>query len=142
MKYILFLSMILIIVFLVLYNNKKMAIIKHQLMIAKNQNSSLRHKISNYSSISKIKISFLTPENKYGIIDSNTKILLAPVKDSVVLNTNGIKMEVYIIDMAEINNSLWYYVAIPSDNNINSRGWVNQKDFTILYSTSRNITKK
>ncbi|NLK94553.1 MAG: hypothetical protein GX275_05090 [Clostridiales bacterium] len=141
MKYILFLSLVGIIIFLIFYNNKKLAIIKHQLMLSNSQNSNLKSKLSNYYTISKIKIFYLTPTNRYGIINSNTNILLSPIKNSIVLNKSSIKMEVYVIDMAKINNEYWYYVATPSDDNINSRGWVNKNDFTVFYSNSKSVMK-
>ena len=50
MKYVIFLILIVCIIFIVISFDKKVAILKKQLLVANNQNTSLRVKIANYSS--------------------------------------------------------------------------------------------
>jgi hypothetical protein len=67
--------------------------------------------------------------------------LIAPIESSNLLQTTQVKMEVKILDKAEVLRDTWFYVALPIDSNINSRGWVKQSDFSLFYNNSRNITK-
>lgn len=125
-----------------IYNNKKLILLKQQLMLTNSQNNTLQKKLSNYSYRKNIEIKFLQPTNKGGIINKDSSVLISPIDNSPVLHKSNMKMEVYIIDKAEYSNNIWYYVALPLENNINSRGWVKENDFSIFYDDSTSISKK
>ena len=137
---ILFLIAAIGIISFIFINNKKILLLKQQLLLANNQNNKLKSKLNEFS-LKDIKLTFITPDNIKGILNKNTNVLLCPIKNSTVLHKTNIKMEVYIIDMVTYKNTTWYYVSLPLDNNINSRGWVNKSDFSIFYDNTKNISK-
>ena len=49
------------------------------------------------------------------------------------------KMEVKILDSAIIDNRTWFYVSLPVDTLYNCRGWINEDDFSLVYSLSKDI---
>lgn len=142
MKYILFLILILAISFIILYYDKKQSVLKKQLLIANSQNSNLRSKLSKYTKKSdSLKVKFLLSNSSMGLIKDGTNIFLAPIDDSALLHRSNVKMEVRILDKAEVSHETWYYIALPVDSNVNSRGWVKQNSFSLFYDNSKNITK-
>ncbi|MGG7179445.1 hypothetical protein ACQPU1_17905 [Clostridium paraputrificum] len=142
MKYILFLALILAIFCLLFYFDRKQSILRQQLLVANSQNSSLRSKLSKYTKKKEtIQIRYLHPNNPMGIIKEGSNILASPLYDSFLLHKSNVKMEVRILDKAEVLRETWYYIALPIDSNINSRGWIKQSDFSLFYDNSKNITK-
>ncbi|MCR6516226.1 MAG: hypothetical protein ACRDCB_04190 [Clostridium sp.] len=109
--------------------------------LPKDSNSKFRGNESSFSSKEKLEIEFLLPKEPRGILNENSNILLAPTLNSPILLKTNLKMEVIIIDRANHLGIYWYYVLLPVDSNINSRGWVKKTDFTYFYSNSNNITK-
>lgn len=143
MKYVLLLALVLIIIFSVIfYYSKEQSILRHKLLVVNSQNTSLRSELAKYKkSKEPIKIKFSIPNNPMGIIKENSNILIAPIENSALLHKNKIKMEVRILDKAQIKNQSWYYISLPVDDDINSRGWIQQKDFSLFYDNSKNIRK-
>lgn len=116
---------------LAIYYNKKILFLKHQLRIL-NKTSPKTNR--------NIRLTFFVPNSRGGIIKENSRVLISPLSQSQTLHKAKIKMEVYIIDMAKDYNNTWYYVSLPLDNNINSRGWVKSTDFSIMYSNSNSVS--
>lgn len=142
MKYVIFLILILCIVFIFISFDKKVAILKKQLLVANNQNTSLRAKVANYSSDREcVQIKFFMCPCNTGLINSNCNVFIAPLRSSCILNKSPVKMEVKLLDKAHVRGENWYYVSLPLDSNINSRGWVNENDFASFYNSSTNIIK-
>ncbi|MGL5085057.1 MAG: hypothetical protein ACRC68_04970 [Clostridium sp.] len=134
------------------YFDYRLSIARKQQMIASNQYNALREdykktiKTKSESTISRnrntnISIKFITPVSKAGITNLNISLYIAPLYDSPIIKLVNIRMEVNILDSAIINNQTWFYVALPLDTNINSRGWINKNDFSTLYSNSNAIRK-
>lgn len=143
MKYLVFVLFILVIICLVLYYEKKIFYYKKQLLIANNQIDRLQKKVPKINSMKKnrgVQIKFSIPNSNMGIINENSKIYISPLESSELVQHINIKMEVKILDKAEINNQIWYYISLPIDSNINSRGWVLQKNFSCFYGKSTDIT--
>lgn len=142
MKYLIFLLLVLIILFVIFYYENKHTTLRRQLIVANSQNNNLRSK---YAKVNKrkesLQIRYMQPSNSLGITKEGTLLYASPLDDSVVLQKPSVKMEVRILDKAEVFKQTWYYIALPVDTNINSRGWVKQSDFTLLYNNSKNITK-
>lgn len=126
----------------IIYSNKKLLLIKQQLMISNNQINNLKNKISRICPSGKIQLKFMIPHNKGGIIKENSKVLISPIENSLTLHKPNVKMEVYILDMVDHQSLTWYYVILPLENNINSHGWVRSIDFSILYNDSQMLYKK
>lgn len=144
MKYIIFILLILVIVFLVLYYERKLFSCRKQLLIANNQINSLKQRVPKINSGSKNKkfeIKFSAPNSNMGIIKENSNIYISPLESSELVQHINIKMEVKILDKAEINSEHWYYISLPMDSNINSRGWIPQKSFSYFYGNCTNVTK-
>lgn len=108
--------------------------------LLKNQLFTLRDKYNNYlNSQKEYSIEFLSIDHEYGIIHQNAKIYLYPNENSPVLQNINIDMQVTIVDKAISDNLTWYYVALPTDSNINSRGWVLESSFADLSSPVQEV---
>ena len=144
MKYILLLVLIsAVISIIIFYYTRQQSILRHQLLVVNSQNTKLKSKLSKYTNNkNSIKLKFIKPNTHMGIIKKESNVLIAPIDESILLHKNKIKMEVRILDKADVENVSWYYIALPVDENINSRGWVKQSDFSLFYDDSKNITKR
>lgn len=132
------------------YFDYKLSIARKQQMIASNQYTALRENYKkiiktksepNISRNTSISIKFITPVSKAGITNSNISVYIAPLYDSPILKNINIRMEANILDSAIIDNQTWFYVTLPIDTNINSRGWINKNDFSTIYSNSKSVEK-
>lgn len=126
-----------------LFYENKLNYSKRQLIVATRQVEDLRFRVS--SSVqrqnTKLLVKYLIPSNRMGLTNNSSTLFIAPLNDSPILQKFSVKMEVSILDKADINNESWFYVEVPSDNNINCRGWVKQKDFSLFYDSSRAMTR-
>lgn len=142
MKYLIFLLLVLILVFVVFYYENKLVTLRRQLLVANSQNNNLRGKYTRATKRKeKLQIRYLQPSSSLGITKEGTSLYASPLEDSDVLQQPNIKMEVRILDKAEVFKQVWYYISLPVDTNINSRGWVKHSDFTLIYNNSKNVTK-
>lgn len=150
MKYIIFFISALGIAGGYFYFDYKLSIARKQQMIATNQYTILRanykklaksRSTNNFSSNTNISVKFSTPISKAGITNPNISLYLAPLYDAPAIRNINIRMEVSILDSAEVNNETWFYVALPIDSTINSRGWINKNNFSTIYSNSKDVAK-
>lgn len=142
MKYILFLILLLAIVGLYIYYENRIALLRKQLMLTSNNYYKTKSQYSNLTKGSTINnIKFSIPLSKLGLTNNNTKVYLGPSNKLPVVKSLDIKMEVILLDKAELKNEIWYYVNLPIDSDINCRGWINQNDFSTIYSTTNDIIK-
>lgn len=150
MNFILLLISLLSIVGGYFYFDYKLSLARKQQMIASNQYAALRESykklVKNRSTTNikdkpNISVKFSNPPSKGGITNSNISLYLAPLYEAPTIKDINIRMETSILDSAEVNNEIWFYVALPIDTNINSRGWINKSDFFIIYNRSRNVSK-
>lgn len=132
------------------YFEYKLSMVRKQRMIASRQYIALREsykKLSNsklnYNLREDINLSikFSTPLYRFGITKPNISIYIAPVHDSQTIKYIKVPMEVQILDVADLNYETWFYVVLPIDSSINSRGWINKNDFSNLYTPFRTISK-
>lgn len=141
MKYIFFIILLATIFFIIVYYDRKQSILKHQLMVANNYNKHLQAILSRYeSNKTSLRVEFSTPSKLLGLIKEDTSIFLCPIENTFLMCRTNIKMEVHILDQCRINNSIWFYVTLPTDSNINCRGWVKSMSFAIFYETNSLIT--
>ena len=142
MKILTFFILILIIVGGYFYYNKKIELLKKQLMITRKQYSIIKDKYSNDKKLSeKIFIKFSIPNYNAGTLKSNSSLYLSPTNSSTIINNINTPTEIGILDCAQVGNDKWFYVNIPCRNSINNRGWVNSEDISIFYTNSSSITK-
>jgi REP element-mobilizing transposase RayT len=141
MKYIFFIILLATIFFIIVYYDRKQSILKHQLMVVNNYNRHLQEILSRYeSNKTNLRVEFSTPSKLLGLIKEDTSIFLSPIENTFLLCKTSIKMEVHILDQCRINNSIWFYVTLPTDSNINCRGWVKSVSFTMFYDAIPRIT--
>lgn len=117
--------------------NQKVSALRMDLMLSKQQILQLQNKFKTLETRSSdFTIEFLNTNDTSGIIMANTPVYLSPEKNSPTLQKVSSTIEVTILDKASINNSLWYYVSLPIDSNINSKGWVRCDDFSDIFTSS------
>lgn len=125
-----------------LYFNKQIILLKNKMIILINQNNILKTKLYIHTK-NNIFIQFFKPKYQIGILPKNSSLKLAPLNSSCNITTLSCDTEVLILDMALIDNLCWYYISIPSKNNINSHGWIQENSFLNLFSkVENNIIKK
>lgn len=142
MKYIIFILLASGIIFIYFYYNRKLELVRKQLILTRNQYSVVRDKYDNSKkNLGSLSVKFSIPNYKGGTLKANSKLYLSPLTSADILKCVNINTEIGILDCAEINNETWFYINIPSGNSINNRGWVNSKDITIFYSGSSSMSK-
>ena len=141
MKYIIFILLISCLVFTYFYYNRKIELLRKQLLITRNKYSVVRNKYDNSrKNISNLSVKFIIPTYKGGTLKSNSRLYLSPLFSSDILKEINNSTEVGILDCAEVINETWFYINIPSSSNLNCRGWVNSKDISIFYGGSSSVT--
>ena len=127
----LFILLISCIAFLYLYYNKKIDMLRKQLIINRNKYSSLQKNNINRNRNSKLLINFTSPNSKSGTLKAQSNIYLSPLYDSHILKSINIDTDVLILDCAELNNETWFYINLPESTPVNSKGWVNSKNLSL-----------
>ena len=142
MKYLIFLLLILSLASTYFYYNRKLELLKKQLMLTTTKYSSVKNKYNNdIRNLNNISIKFIIPSYKGATLKSNSKLYISPLSTSNILNSFNSNIEIAILDCAEVNNETWFYVNTPSKDNINCRGWINSNDISIFYSNTSSINK-
>ena len=114
--------------FLKSYDDKYIALQKNN-MLLKSQLSKIKEKYDLLdSSTQNCNLEFLTVDNHYGLLPKNTIVRISPSNNSC------------IVKKINTNDSTWYYVALPLDNNINSRGWVEEPAFSEISNSPIEIS--
>jgi len=140
MKYFIFTLLISALLFTYYYYNKKIELLRRQLMISQ------RKSYSNYNSNKRINpekviVKFSIPTYKSCSIKPNSNLYLSPLNSSIVLRTTVSSIEAGILDCADCYNETWFYINLPNSDDINCRGWINSKDISIFYSNSSSVSK-
>ncbi|MBW6411476.1 hypothetical protein KYD98_15415 [Clostridium sp. YB-6] len=135
MNFILFLLFILLVgggmFFLISSYEQKLSNLHHQLVVSKNQLSKLQKEYKDLTSFKKdFSIKFINVDKHSGIVAKDSLLYLSPTNLSPILQKLNIAMEVRILDKVLYDNDVWYYVALPIDTDINSRGWVLESCFS------------
>lgn len=111
----------------------------------KKQNSNLSQTLS---ALNKKEISFkninLIPNTVSalgGIIKKSSEVYIGPLNTLPIIYTTDVNMEVKIFDKVQNNDEFWYYVELPKDSPINSRGWIEEKQFVSFNSSSGSVVK-
>lgn len=127
----LFILLISCIAFLYLYYNKKIDMLRKQLIINRNKYSSLQKTNTNRNRHSKLLINFTSPNSTSGTLKAQSNIYLSPLYDSHILKSINTDTDVIILDCAELNNETWFYINLPESTPVNSKGWVNSKNLSL-----------
>ena len=111
MKYIIFLILLIALIITIFYFDRKQSILKHQLLVANSQNNNLRSKLSKFTRTKEsIQIKYLIPTNYTGLLKEKSNVLIAPIESSNLLQTTQVKMEVKILDKAEVLRDSCFHV--------------------------------
>lgn len=142
MKYLIFLLLIIAILITHLYYNTQLLKLKKQLIIISGRYNKIKDK-KNASNLNQtnLSIKFTKPKYLSGMIPRNTNIYISPLFSSNIIRKTNINMEITFLDCAEVFGETWYYVNLPVDNFINSRGWITSKDISMIYSDSSYVSK-
>ena len=127
----LFILLLSCIAFLYLYYNKKIDMLRKQLIINRNKYSSRQKTNINRTRNSKLLINFTSPPSVSGTLKAQSNIYLSPLYDSYILKSINIDTDVLILDCAELNNETWFYIDLPESTPVNSKGWVNSKNLSL-----------
>ena len=118
-----------------LFFNSQLLSMKQQLHLTSRSYKNLKDDMINRNKVeSKITVRFNNPNSNIGFIDSKNKVkvFLAPYNYSPIINEVKEKIQVRILDEAEANNDTWYYVNLPINTNVNSKGWIRKRDFNLI----------
>lgn len=138
------LLLILALALTILYFDRKLVTLKQQYISLTKQYKNLREKyLKEYKLNNNILIKYSTPPTaSTAITNANVSIYLAPLESCPIINTLNDKIEVTILDQAETNKEIWYYVSLPINSNINSKGWIKKCDFSIILNSSSDLVNR
>lgn len=122
--------------FLKSYDEKYVTLQKSNLLL-KSQLSKMKEKYALIDlSTQDCTVEFLSVDNNFGILPKNTIIRISPTSYSCIINKLSSSIQVEILDKVRISDSIWYYILIPNNTNINSKGWVEECSFSKLFNSS------
>lgn len=125
-----------------IYYDYKFSSLRRKLVLTSNQYSKMSKDYSRIKTQSSgIQVKFSTPTSQIGITTSRAIVYLAPMTSAPPIKRLNIRMEVNILDRADINSETWYYINLPVDSSLNCRGWIKERDFSIIQSNSKNVKK-
>lgn len=126
--------------FLKSFDEKYIALQKSN-MLLKSQLAQIKSKYELLDSSTKnCNIEFLSVDNHYGLLPKDTIIRISPSNNSCIVKKIDIGMQVGILEKVHSNDSTWYYVALPVDINVNSRGWVEENAFSEISNSPIEIS--
>ncbi|MPQ44688.1 hypothetical protein GBZ86_13175 [Clostridium tarantellae] len=120
--------------FLFLFYDSKIKEYKRQILSLNNYITSLKSKIpkNNITKLNLI-IEYISPKPfKYAIILPFTNIYIAPIENSPIINKVREKLQIEILEEAELNNETWYFIDLKNKSNKNSKGWIKKTQISML----------
>lgn len=140
---IIILLLILALALTILYFDRKLIASKQQYISLTKQYKNLREKyLKEYKSSNNILVKYSTPITSTAITNANVSIYLAPLESCPIINTLNDKIQVTILDQAETNMEIWYYISLPINTNINSKGWIKKCDFSLILNPSSDLVNR
>lgn len=109
-----------------IYNQRK------QILLLKQQNSNLTKKIK-CTKIPNLTMECIEPNFTEAFINNDCDLYICPMDTSISLNSLSKSTNIKILYSVKIGDELWYEISIPSNRNINNRGWIRDK-FVSRYS--------
>lgn len=120
-------------IFISYYFMSKLSLMHSQLIAISKQNSSLRNKIKNLSKTEiNTEIIFRVPNFKYGTTVGNCDLHTSPFKNSIIINKIQKDTILELQDSAQISDSLWYEISIPSQERVNNKGWITASSISLI----------
>lgn len=140
MKFLLFLIFILAIgggIFYFVYkSDQQLTNLQRDNRLLRSQLYSIKEKYDSLNNtIKSCSIEFIDLDNNYAILNKNSSVYLTPDENSFVMQKLNMTMQVELLEKALCNNSTWYYVSLPIDSKINSKGWTKEDNLNNLSIT-------
>ncbi|QAA35051.1 hypothetical protein [Clostridium manihotivorum] len=143
MKLVIILILILALAVMYLYFNRKLSFSRQQYLLLSNQHKALREKYNaQAASLSNISVRYLNTTASNGVTLEGVFLMLAPIEKGPVINKINEKLQVRILEEAEVNNQIWYFVSLPLSTNFNSKGWMRKTDFSLIFSNSQEVMNR
>lgn len=137
----LFIILLCVSLYISYYFNNKIYIQKRQLMVLKKQYEELKESYNTKDkTLNTIVIKYKTPIYSKVKVNSFTYIHLSPLNDSPVLFTLNPETVINVLDMGEINDTLWLEVFFPQEERINNKGWVLESSICWIDENKLDIT--
>lgn len=116
------------------YFDTKLRELRRQYRLLNNQYNALKKKASLTSetkSKNDFKIKYVTPSFISGITKPNINIFISPIDENPISSLKE-PVDIKILEECVIANNIWLYVDLETENNINSRAWIEKKNFSFL----------
>lgn len=140
MSIIIILLLLLALAYTYLYFDRKLIATRHQLFFINKQYKALKNKYSTqHRNSPNVYVKYSIPSCSSGVTQSNATLFLAPIDTSPTINNINEKLQVTILDEAEVNNEKWFFVSLPLSTNVNSKGWIRKTDFSLIFSNSKEV---
>lgn len=114
------------------YFNKKIYTLRKQLLLTTKQYNTIKSKYFSSKNNNIVSIKYYIPTYKTGVISNDSYLHIAPTNTSQIIRKISSNTQVSILNSSEVNNEIWYYINLPTNSNINCRGWVKAKHFKIF----------
>lgn len=144
LKTALFLIMLLILAILIIvfYFNEKILNLRQQYISLNRQYVNLREKyFKEYGATNNVSVTYNSIKDFKAVTNPNINVYLSPLVTCPIINTITDKTKVSILDEAECNNEVWYYVSLPLTSNVNSKGWIKKSDFSTILNNSYEVVQ-
>ncbi|GFP78536.1 MULTISPECIES: hypothetical protein [Clostridium] len=143
MKLIIIFLLILVIACMYLYFDRKLSFSRQQYLLLSNQHKALREKYNSLnSSLTNISIRYLNTTTSNGVTLEGVFLMLSPLEKGPIINKITQKLQVRILEEAEVSNQIWYFVSLPLNTDFNSKGWLRKSDFSLLFSSSQDVMNR
>ncbi|MGL4740331.1 MAG: hypothetical protein ACRC41_05915, partial [Sarcina sp.] len=133
--FLLFLCILLIlgIILTYLFLDSRMREMKRQYRLLNNQFSSLKNRLApSIEALKKIKVKYVSPSFSSGITKENIFVYFTPIDKERYVCKLKEAVDIPILEECVIANEIWLYIELETDDNINSRGWIQKRDFSFL----------
>lgn len=116
-----------------LYFAQKLDTQRKQILVLNRHNESLRSKVTKQNvSFSSVNIKYTVPSYKCAYTTDDSVIYLSPLEESPVIFKISKSIKVSLVDSAEILNSVWYEISVPSVNGNRLKGWMKESEIKML----------
>lgn len=118
--------------YFILTFSKKSDTLKKQSILLSRQNDTLRSKLIELYPKKPSSISYNIPKYKWGIIQKNSTLFISPLENSIELMSFKENTKVYILDSANVDSKIWFYICFDSPDNITIKGWINEESISLI----------
>lgn len=119
--------------FLAMHFSNAQAALKKQILLISHENINLRNNIAQLKNENKnIVINYVNPNCKKGVVSKISKVYCAPIESSPLMDIMEQDTTVTVLDCALVEDSMWYYIMLQKQDNINSKGWTKKENLFLV----------